>query len=421
MLGIESPIPSCQRVPRTVQVLSILLIALVVYSSWMPVREIFSSGYTVGEFGSTDFVEYWSAYQLFAEAKNPYDPIALLEMQKAAGSTASTPMMMWNPPILLSLFSVILDTQFVNSVQLWFLLSCLAVLLSWLMLWSIFSGSQLTLLPTLAATVFFFPLWDSFLAGQIGAFLMFGTVLLLWALLREWYWLSGVALVILSLKPHLSYLVVLVLFDWAYYRKRWTIVIAPVLYLTVLTVITEYLSPGIFGQWFDALTHTSGNERVPITAWQVATLVGAARMIFGDESGVPLLPMIAIPGFSAIVILAYSVVREPDYRWREVFPLLLCLSYLTAPYGWIFDQSMLVVAQVAILFYALKNRNMGAWCAVLACIALQSVTLAFSQCCILWHHHYIWYALSLFTIWLIAWISYIRPTCATKQRLAHVH
>jgi hypothetical protein len=64
-------------------------------------------------YGQGDFAEYWSAFQLFVENKNPYSPSLTLETQRVFGPCVE-PILLWNPPWLLVLFSPLLSFDFTN-------------------------------------------------------------------------------------------------------------------------------------------------------------------------------------------------------------------------------------------------------------------------------------------------------------------
>ena len=75
--------------------------------------------------GTNDFIEYWSAYQLFLGDKNPYDPVLMLEIQRSLKDSVTTPLMMWNPPWLLFFMAPILSFSFGTAASLWFAMNLL--------------------------------------------------------------------------------------------------------------------------------------------------------------------------------------------------------------------------------------------------------------------------------------------------------
>ena len=54
-------------------------------------------------FGNRDFIEYWSAFQLFRSGANPYDASLIKQLETQHGLPASSdPILFWNPPWLLT-------------------------------------------------------------------------------------------------------------------------------------------------------------------------------------------------------------------------------------------------------------------------------------------------------------------------------
>ena len=89
---------------------------------------VHASDYQYGHFGSIDFIEYWSAGQLWLEGLNPYDPALLFPIQKELSFDESAPLMMWNPPWIFLLLAPLLSFSFASAAALWFWLNITLVL-----------------------------------------------------------------------------------------------------------------------------------------------------------------------------------------------------------------------------------------------------------------------------------------------------
>ncbi|NDC36940.1 MAG: hypothetical protein EBZ48_02685 [Proteobacteria bacterium] len=83
---------------------------------------------------STDFLQYWTAFQLVQQGQNPYDPQLMLALQKSLGLTAELPVMMWNPPWLLLLLSPVLHLELSTALAAWRIISLLLSIASCLLL-----------------------------------------------------------------------------------------------------------------------------------------------------------------------------------------------------------------------------------------------------------------------------------------------
>jgi len=162
-----------------------------------------------GYSGGVDFIEYWSAFQLWSQGLNPYNGQNMLNIQ-AQVLGYQIPLMMWNPPWLLAMVSPILLLNFQGSVVLWFVFNLLLVLLSVELLVRTFKCSHLRL-PLIGMVLLFAPIRSSLQLGQVGTLLLFGSALFLWSKIKRSDLGCGIGLLIFSIKPHLFALVVLAL------------------------------------------------------------------------------------------------------------------------------------------------------------------------------------------------------------------
>ena len=55
-----------------------------------------------------DFLDYWAAANLLAHRQSPYDPDALLSLERQQGWQADDPVYSWNPPLLHALLPPLL-------------------------------------------------------------------------------------------------------------------------------------------------------------------------------------------------------------------------------------------------------------------------------------------------------------------------
>jgi hypothetical protein len=87
----------------------------------------------------------------------------------------------------------------------------------------------------------------------------------------------------------------------------------------------------------------------------------------------PTWPMLTIPVFSFIACSLYLYRRCRPVRWETLTPPLLCFSLGTSNYGWVFDQSVLVVCQIVLVsaLYTLHDRTR-----ILTCVFLLTAVQA---------------------------------------------
>ncbi|HEV3440228.1 MAG TPA: glycosyltransferase family 87 protein [Gemmata sp.] len=288
-----------------------------------------------------DFVEYWAAAKLALTGENPYDPGLLLPLQQLTGRQTEEAVMMWNPPWSLALVLPLGLLPAREAQLLWLAVNFLAICFCGDRLWLLFGGSRerrwvgglvvLASLPTAFALQ----------SGQIGPLLLLGAVLFLECLRRGWEFWAGAATVLLAVKPHLAYLVwVAILFD-AVVRGHWRVLVGGAVAGLICTLVALACNHQVLQQYADAL----GNR--PPAQWVSPTIGTVLRLAVGAE----LFRLQFIPVVLGLLWFAWYCRRftsafSSDGRvwdWCEQLPLLLLVSFVTAPYGaWPFDMVLLL-------------------------------------------------------------------------------
>jgi hypothetical protein len=286
-----------------------------------------------------DFIEYWSAAKLTIDGRNPYDPDLLLLLQQAAGRKTDEAVMMWNPPWSLSVVLPLGVLPPREAQLLWLLVNFAAIVYCGDRLWLLLEGTRerrwlgwtiaLVAMPTLFALQ----------SGQIGPLLLLGAVLFLECERRGWYLAAGAATVLLAVKPHLAYLVWLAIGLDAIVRGRWRIVLGGVLAGLVCSVIPLAFNAHVWQQYADAMANR------PPSQWLSPTLGSLLRLAFGEH----LFRLQFVPMAAGLIWFAWHWRKSTEWNWREQLPLLLLVSFVTAPYGaWPFDMVLLLPAATAL-------------------------------------------------------------------------
>ena len=172
------------------------------------------------DFGTHDFIEYWSAYSVLVAGGNPYDPQAMLAVQQGLGSNVSSPLMMWLPPWALLLLFPILPFDFQDSATIWLLCNVFFAIGAGTLSVAAFSSSKVHIISGAIAGIVFMPTIMCMELGQISLFLAFGTSLLLWSLEKKSAPLVGLSLCLLGLKPHL-FLLIFLFVVWNCIQEGW--------------------------------------------------------------------------------------------------------------------------------------------------------------------------------------------------------
>lgn len=300
-----------------------------------------------------DFVEYWAAAKLTLTGQNPFDESRLLPLQQAAGRDTQDAIMMWNPPW--SLPAVLpLGLLPAREAQLLWLLVHLVVTgfcADWL--WLLLGGARERRWIGWAVAFAFMPTVYALSSGQISPFLLLGAVLFLECLRRadrdrRWEYVAGAATVLVAIKPHLAYLLWAGIAVDALARGRWRVIVGGAATGIVCALLPLAFNPQVWNQYLYAMTH-----RTP-AQWMMPTVGTLLRLVFGAHN----FWLQFVPVTVGVVWFAwYRWQNRNDWNWTEKLPLVLLVSFITAPYGsWPFDMVLLLPA-----VYAMFVQSLAAW------------------------------------------------------------
>jgi len=356
------------------------------------------------EIGTWDFVQYWSGYRAVSKGLDPYQPVNLIPIQTSVGVEESKLIMMWNPPWVLVLLSPVLQFEFFNAASLWFILSfcCLAVSTQ-------IALSSVTSRPSfyerclvLAILIPFLPAHQGLKYGQLEGLLTLGTALLFFGLKRKDALASGFGIALLTINPHLFFLmlVLLPLFPKPGIKSLSRLLL-PSLFLVLLA---ELFFRGSLSMWVQAMLIHTPSVPNPIN-WRSSSfgdfLRGVCEYYYGFS---PLWPRLFVPllffGLSVMYIFRSEGKRLGP---EKLFILLLPLSIFSAPYSWSFDQSVILVSQVAVTVMALHSPCSAKlkFILIASVFCLNVFTLILSGLFFTHQHHLFWHPLACFMILVI--------------------
>lgn len=299
--------------------------------------------------GINDFIEYWSAGQLLRRGQNPYNFEALYAVEKKAGWVEERPLVMWNPPWLLVLLYPLLMPPFGVAATMWFGLSLGILLGCTVLTWCLFVPltSPARLLLPLLATVIFAPALLTLRMGQVSVLLLLGIAGFLHLERRGRDLWAGAFLVLLTLKPHVTYLLWVAIIWWVITTKRWKVLRGLGGALGVLWAFLTSLRPGWVLDYLIALRH-------PPLYWRVPVLGCVLRILGGwDRTWLQYLPPLIL--CSLLLVLLHR--RGTAFAWEDVASPLLLLSVPTAAYGWSFDQLVLLVPYLQMVAWLSKRHH----------------------------------------------------------------
>ncbi len=307
-----------------------------------------------------DFVEYWVAGRLNVHGENPYDVDRVQELEREVGREAEA-ILMWNPPWTLPLVMPLGLLECRAAHFLWLAVLLAVVVWSADALWKLYGGASEhgPLVCILAFT--FVPTLVALKVGQISPLVLLGAVLFVVLWKRNYHGLAGAALLLLAIKPHLSYLFWIALLVWCVTQRRWR-VLAGGLSAGVASVgLALYFNPAVLSQYWDALAHR------PPAQYRSPTLGMVLRLLLGEDQ-FRLQFLSLIPGLLWLPIYGWR--HRNAWDWSERMPMLLFVSLLTAPYGaWLFDLVLLLIPLIQVLA-AVRASERAATRSAAACLYL---------------------------------------------------
>jgi hypothetical protein len=274
-----------------------------------------------------DFVCYWTSAKLLVAHANPFDSQTIFHMEQVLGTNHSgQPFVMRNFPWTL-LFVAPLGFLSLKVAAFWWTAVLLAL-----------SILSLRLMNAPRVAWFFMPLLVCSAYGQSTVIPLVGTVLF-FRLRENRPALAGLALVLLTIKPHLFVLFWPILLIECFQRRSFRIfyLAAPV-FLAMVGVIT-YLDPHVWTQYVVMMRGEHiGSQFLP-------NISCAVRMFISPRNAwIQLLPTCA----GLIWAIMYYLRRRKNWDWNTDGALLIAISTLVSPYSWYYDQTMFLpsIAQV---------------------------------------------------------------------------
>jgi hypothetical protein len=342
-------------------------------------------------FPPDDFVEYWAAGRLNAYGQDPYDPNLLHPLQREAGRDDSEATMMWNPPWTLTLVMPFGLLPPRLSQLIWQVLSLGLVLAAADWLWLIFDGPPRLRWVAWLLALTYLPTIFVIKAGQIGPFILFGSAAFLGLMKRGYSFAAGAAAVLLAIKPHLVYLIWIVIAIQGVRLNR-RMILGGVVVGLIASLIPLTTNPAVYRNYWDAMTLNTP------TRWYAPTLGVLFRMLTDERRFIlQFAPMIL--GLSWLLVWAWQS-RETTWSWPNTFPALLLVSFVTTSYGaWPFDLVLLLPAiiQRASQISRANHRRLTTWAIIVyGAIDLGALTLNLLRFEALW---FVWMAPTLLVLY----------------------
>jgi hypothetical protein len=345
-----------------------------------------------------DFVAYWSAGRQLVHGRNPYDPDAVLQIEREFDIARRSPLIMRNPPWALPLVAPLGFLQLPTAQFLWLLLGTAAVLVSVHRLWRVYLPDSPAWLAGIIASVFS-PVPVALSIGQMGPLILLGVSGVLYFDERRQYGRAGASLFLLALKPHLVWLLWPVLLLHSLRHRRWKMLLSFAVLFSVACLIALLIDPSAFSEYI-LLSRSTGlfEELTPTMSGVLRWWMGAVPFQFF---------LVAI---AAAWFLFYWLRSGMTWAWREGIPLLLLISICTSWYSWFFDQVVLLPCIFHAAASVIRSGSKAIVFASTSFLAINAAVLAL----IMMHRTTFWYA------WTApAWLLWYLVVRANLWRHAH--
>ena len=292
-----------------------------------------------------DFIEYWASARLLLKGDNPYSPEEMLSLQRTIVPDRIEPLLTWNPPWTLFFTAPFGFMSFPVAHLLWLMLNTTVLVICSPLLWKIYGGnpnqSRVAWLICFATI----PTYMVLSLNQITPLVLLGIVGFLNFYRRKLFFLSGLSLTLVAIKPHLAYLFWLALLFWLIHRHQWKIFYGALVGVASATLLPLLLVPEVFS--FYLAQYSTELAPRPLD-WQTPTLSTALGYVIGSNA----LWVRGLPTLIGVVWVAIHWNKNKnDWDWIKQMPLLLLASQLATPFAWTFDQILLLPAlmEVAVL------------------------------------------------------------------------
>ena len=241
------------------------------------------------------------------------------------------------------------------------------------------------------------PLHEALWFGQLSVFLALAFSVLIFAVERKMDRTVGVMLFLFTIKPQLFYLPGFVLILWLLAHRRLKVLSGFAAAAAVSISITGYFSPAAISAWFSGAPRPFHN--------MACTLVTPFRVLVARATGViPDWPILVVPAVALLITVLWLRRKTPWVPSPDLLNFLLALSLFTAPYGWFFDFTTLLSAQVILLHRILSDRIGSArrFRLLVLILGLHVAATGPSLLTETPQHYFFWYPAAFMVIWKLA-------------------
>lgn len=292
---------------------------------------LFAITLTEHDVAGRDYIQYWAEGRQVLNRANPFDAVAILQLERSAGQGRTEAELSGSPPLILLLVTPFALLSAKNGLVVWFAVMLAALSLSIWVLW-LLHGRPDTLLYLFG--FLFAPAIACLQSGQISILFLLSILAFLY-FLKARPWLAGACLVPLTLKPHLFLVFAVALLLWTFSRRAYAVLAGFAVALGICLAATFFLDPRAWPQYLQMMKMQNLiGDFVPTLSESMQRLINP-RWIW----------LRFVPAAAACVWAAwYFRTRQNRWSWMHQGLITLLVSCLCAPYGFFFDESILLPA-----------------------------------------------------------------------------
>jgi Glycosyltransferase family 87 len=300
-----------------------------------------------------DFVEYWTAAHLLVSHHNPYSLGEMFQAEKSLGMYQSVPLMFLSPPWVLALLAPLgFAKSYVIAWFAWTGVLVAAIAMSSRLLMDVYFGelcipevSDKASYRALFAFTFY-PILLSLKFTQTAPLMLLGVAGFIYFENRRRPVWAGIFLSLTLIKPHLTYLLWIALLLWSWRQRRWKTLTSTILFTVFLTVLTLPFDPHVIQHYRELATG-------PYMEIYPSGVTGGIRKLLG---GIGTFWIEFVPPLIGLVWFANHWRRHRgSWSWTDRLPMLITVSVVTSAYGWLFDQSLLVLTVIYLAAQATRS------------------------------------------------------------------
>lgn len=300
-----------------------------------------------GDVGAVDLLQYWSGAKLLLDGANPYDPIVLKQLQLGTwtGGPLELPVVLWNPPVVFLVILPLALFSFQSAVIVWMIGVLLIVLGAILLLGREHKLGRRHLTVGLVFLLTFPPIYLLLFYGQISHILLLGFVAFIWFVRSDQNdltnrFLGGLGLSLTLIKPHLLFLVYLLILIDSVRERRWNTLLGLCVGTAFLALMPTIINGEIYSYYL-------AKAKVPPIEWVTPTLGSWLQSLSGQHSVVVRFIPTVVAG---VIFCVLGIFFRSSLQLHQVAAFSLACS----PYGWVYDQ-LLLLPGIVCLFGLLPN------------------------------------------------------------------